>query len=590
MDRVLSKRINRAFLLFCLGPGLSVSATSQSQQTKIDWKFFGNNAMSASDLKSALSAIRIASLDSTVHRIIQRTVHERYCMDGFYRAHIDFLHCTYSKDSMTITAGVFITEGRGTTIGMLSFKGNTVFTDEELKRVIETKTGNSFYPTMLQNDIASIISLYERNGYPFVTVKVDDISLNSEIDDDRLAVALSIHEKEKFAISEITVEGNTRTDPDVIIRESRIRSGELFNADKVDNVRRRIEKLNFFSSVSEPILYRRGHTGGMKLRVEEANTNLFDGIIGYQPPRTPGESGYLIGLVHLSFRNIFGTGRKLDARWERASQDVQEIELRYLEPWIFNFPINIDGGFFQRQQDSTYVSRSLDATFSLLATDNIYVNVLGKSYAVIPSQSSASVRVTKSTTLSAGVELLIDTRDNVYYPASGVLFRNGYTGGSKSFFSQTSSESTSNYVQRLTLDISYFQQLFPKNILALSLHGREVRGGNLDVADYYRVGGAKSLRGYREEQFIGSQIAWTNLEYRYTLSKRTFAFVFFDYGYIFLPGDQSKNISEFTAWRSGYGAGIRIETALGIMALSYALGNGDSVTDGKIHFGLVNEF
>jgi outer membrane protein insertion porin family len=40
----------------------------------------------------------------------------------------------------------------------------------------------------------------------------------------------------------------------------------------------------------------------------------------------------------------------------------------------------------------------------------------------------------------------------------------------------------------------------------------------------------------------------------------------------------------------GYGAGLSIETGIGVLGVSYALGQGDAFSDGKIHFGILNEF
>jgi outer membrane protein insertion porin family len=43
-------------------------------------------------------------------------------------------------------------------------------------------------------------------------------------------------------------------------------------------------------------------------------------------------------------------------------------------------------------------------------------------------------------------------------------------------------------------------------------------------------------------------------------------------------------------FKTGYGIGIQVETGLGVMGVSFALGEGDSFSNGKIHFGLINEF
>lgn len=578
-----------AAIAFCLL--LIPSVTFNQSKYKINtWSFIGSNNITSKELQSYLVSKGVASYHTLMNGRIESFIKERYAFDGYYHCTVDSIKVIPTSDSSLIDLHIFISEHFPTTIGKIIIKGIHTIAEQDIRREMDLQPENVFSQNVLHRDIESILNLYERHGFPFTSVSIPQIQLYDSSGVSFISVTIDIQEKDKFVISEIITEGNTHTDADVIIRETRIHTGDVFDADKVNDIKRRLEKLNFFSSISEPQLYQRGMQGGLKIRVNEGNTNIFDGVIGYQPPRSSNESGYLTGLVNVSFKNLFGTGRKFQARWERAGQNIQEIELRYLEPWLFALPLNIEGGFYQRQQDSTYVSRSFDGNISLLATENIHLNILGKTFSVIPSQDITTQYVNRSTTITAGLELVIDTRDNIYNPSSGVLFRNGYSGGNKSFTAALTSERTSNYIQHLTLDLSYFQQIFQRNIFAVSVHGREIRGSNLDAADYYRVGGANTLRGYREEQFQGTRIAWTNLEYRYSLTRQTFASAFFDYGYIFLPADNVRNISEFIAWKSGYGLGIRLETALGIMALSYALGNGDGITNGKIHFGLVNEF
>jgi outer membrane protein insertion porin family len=145
-------------------------------------------------------------------------------------------------------------------------------------------------------------------------------------------------------------------------------------------------------------------------------------------------------------------------------------------------------------------------------------------------------------------------------------------------------------LQRFALSFSGFYQIFSGQVIALGLNGRELRGNFFEQSDLFRLGGTLSLRGYREEQFLGSRIGWTNLEYRLLLSRRTFAFLFFDTGYYFLQEDLSRNISKSEGFKIGYGLGLNLETSLGVLGVSFALAKGDSFGDGKIHFGIINEF
>jgi outer membrane protein insertion porin family len=118
----------------------------------------------------------------------------------------------------------------------------------------------------------------------------------------------------------------------------------------------------------------------------------------------------------------------------------------------------------------------------------------------------------------------------------------------------------------------------------------ELQGDNIEVSDLYRIGGNNTLRGYQEDQFMGNRLLWTNIEYRYLIEKRSYAFIFTDIAYYSRRDIEVESLNNFSATKIGYGMGITFETGLGMLAVSYALAKGDSFNRGKIHFGLIGEF
>jgi len=74
------------------------------------------------------------------------------------------------------------------------------------------------------------------------------------------------------------------------------------------------------------------------------------------------------------------------------------------------------------------------------------------------------------------------------------------------------------------------------------------------------------------------------------LTQRSYAFLFFDAGYYFLDAVPEKGIAKLEEYIFGYGLGITVETAIGLLGVSFALAQGDSFSEGKIHFGIINEF
>jgi len=230
-------------------------------------------------------------------------------------------------------------------------------------------------------------------------------------------------------------------------------------------------------------------------------------------------------------RNLFGTGRAAAIRWNKYNRNSQELDLKYLEPWFLSYPININLNLYQKIQDTTYVQRKLEASLEYLATEDISASVSIATESVIPTERTIPVfTVFHSSYLTTGLNLKIDTRDDPYSPTAGILFINSY------IYSRKSINGPANYItqnvitkvdlQRYSVSFYTYYQIFNKQIIAIGVNARELRGPVFENSDLYRLGGTNSLRGYREEQFLGSRIFWSNLEYRFLFTRRTFGFLF----------------------------------------------------------------
>jgi len=115
-------------------------------------------------------------------------------------------------------------------------------------------------------------------------------------------------------------------------------------------------------------------------------------------------------------------------------------------------------------------------------------------------------------------------------------------------------------------------------VLAAGLHWGMVEGRNLLPYELLPLGGAKSLRGYWEEQFRDLRVAWLNLELRRELGGGSWGFPFLDVGYA-----RGK-----VRW--GYGVGLRLRTGMGRIGVDYGLGPGDELWEGKVHLVLEGRF
>ncbi len=508
-------------------------------------------------------------------------IRDLYFRDCYYFVNVDVDSIIFSDDSSWVDLYWQIDSGPQITLGKIEISGNTLFTTDYIKNKFYSITKSCLDQNLLESDIDNLIKEYENNGYPFASANIKSLIINEDINSPTLSVVIEIDEGEKIKIESIQTEGNNETKTEVIARETRIQQGEIYNAEKVKRIPQRLNRLKLFTSVEEPQIFlmpdtlsdqRQSRAAGLLIKVVEGNANTFDGIIGYSPGHAS-EKGYFTGLVDVGMRNLFGTGRKFSVRWAREERNSQEIGIRYLEPWLFNYPVNLSGSFYQRQQDTTYVRRVGELKPELMFTENLTISGLFNQENIISSTVVGATQVNSSGTILAGIEIAYDTRDEIYSPTSGIFYKTDYRVGRKKIYTLQKSFS----VQKMGIDFESFLEIFHKQVFALGLHGRDLRKKEIELSDMFRFGGASTLRGYRENQFLGSRIFWSNLEYRFLLARRSYFFGFFDTGY-------------YNNFKYGYGIGIRMETGLGIISVSFAFGKGDSFSQAKFHFGLINDF
>jgi len=558
----------------------------------------GNTTFSDSDILSWIqfgsgSATFVGILDTIKSRIAYNLNLQGYFHPDFNSSSIEF-----SPDSQSVSLFVSVIEGEPSYIKNIFLTASDSAHLEQVVSSLKYLEGQVFNKFEIERNINDILSEYENNGYPFFILIISSVHFYYDSADANYYADLHL----KFdtgtesRIDKVEIRGNESTEDYVIIRELRIDEGEIYSQEKVEEFPKRLNRLRFFEPVSTPQFYFNVESKGVLLiNLKERQTNNFDGIIGYLPPTNENESGYITGLVNVSLRNLFGTGRAAAFRWRKIDRNSQELEIKYLEPWLFNFPLNVNLAFFQRQQDTIYVQRTFTGGLEYLATEDVSAGVFITTESTIPTLYAEPVfTVYNSSSLSTGVNLKVDTRDDPFAPTSGIYFLNSYKFSRKSITGPeqfiTNLTETELDLQRFEAAFAVFYEIFLRQVLALEINGKELRGPSFEESDLFRLGGTNSLRGYREDQFLGNRIFWTNLEYRFFLSRRTFAFLFFDTGYYLRNEDKERSVQKMEEFKTGYGLGLNLETAIGVLSVSFALAQGDSFSDGKIHFGIVNEF
>lgn len=550
----------------------------------------GHRVLSSGEILDAAGIRQGAVYDSLeLERGLDRLL-ERYAQLGHLWAEVLPPSLRFSSDSTSVDLAIEVREGPPARIDRIEVTGNRMWTADALLNQFDTRAGGAFDATTLERDIERLLTRYETEGHPYCRIDITDI----QADEGRLTIRLSIDEGPLVRIAGFHVTGNTVTSPHVITREFRIAPGDPFDQRRLTRGRERLQRLGIFERVSEPELEMApsGEGGIIVLEVEEGRSSAIDGLIGYTPG-VGGRSGFVTGALTLSLLNVAGTGRRVNAAWTRRDPLSSDIEIRYEEPWVLGSPLTAGVDLSQVAQDSSYTATQIGLRVGLPLSDHFQGHVRIGWRRVIPDSISA-VLLARSREVSGALGVTADTRDRAWNPRRGFLYgvdiRFGLrTNDAGAFFTPERSRVRTGATR---VDLEHYLPLFRNHVVAVMLHGVDIRSGEraLPLSDQFRFGGTRTLRGYRENEFHGSQAAWSNLEYRILMSSRSRFFAFFDAGYFSFNRVVNGGVERVSAAKTGFGLGLRIESALGVIGLDYGVGEDDTLLNGKLHIGLRNEF
>jgi outer membrane protein insertion porin family len=498
----------------------------------------------------------------------------------------------------------------------VEIEGNTFFNQQELLSHITLKPGLTYSDDLLERSIDEILMLYDENGFPYCQVSPSDFKVTPE---GKLSLSLKVNEGPRVKINKIEFEGLKNTKEKVIRRESRLWRDpfSFFSESKVNKMVEKLRRLSYIEDVEEVSLLAendpvRGlcpETAVLKINLAEKRNNSFSGILGYIPsprtlsagPSSGSKNGHLVGRIDFIFDNIFGTGRRVDLNWYKKDPYSSHLSFFYREPWILGLPPTLELGISQTDYDSTYLQISLDLGLLFNPLEKISWNLEVGWEKVVPG-SAGKAYLPYSRKYKAGVVLSINLLDHPTNPRKGFFHRDQVTYGRKRNYSTPDFRPKEEgvYDAKFSLDLQHFLPTLNKQTFMTGIHLRAMTTneesenpyGSVPFPEQFKLGGINSLRGYREDEFSGTKVAWANLEYRFLWGSDSRFFVFVDYGYFFkkIRSTENEIFRKISGTKLGYGLGLRMDSRAGLLGIDYGIGENDRLSEGKIHFGIVNRF
>ncbi|HKP95868.1 MAG TPA: POTRA domain-containing protein [Fibrobacteria bacterium] len=412
-------------------------------------------------------------------------------------------------------------------------------------------------------------------GHPFASVAIDFSAREDEPVAD-LAIVIEAGDGYKFGGFK---HSGSRTRPEVLDRLSLLRYGETYSEARLRLAGEKLSRTGYYEAVVPGSLFRDSTRNLLypSLVLTDLKGNRLSGILGYDSEKK-GESG-LNGYLDIHLINLRGTARDLDFTFDSKQTgegvDSREARLAYTEPWLLTARVgaHAEGHIFL--EDSVYTEASGELTlFQDLDFRSRYLLALA-------SQTNHDFLAgTRSDAEIAGLGFQYDARDRVPGTLRGARFSVRVNGvhrdlGDTAYFLVQSIDEVSLW-GNVGRWVGHAQFSGSGN---WPLEGRSNRG------ELYSLGGANSVRGFREREFLTNLFLYGNFEMQFLLAPKSRASVFVVPAFINrLGGDVD--------WRRvvGYGLGIESGAKDWTFGVSYALNPDRSIGDGFVHLRATNNF
>lgn len=319
-----------------------------------DIVFEGNNSFSERKLRKKMGKTKEAGTLFRKSKFIEKDYQEDlksltkfYQKEGFKNMSI-VSDTSYRNAEGNVMVKIKIDEGRRHFYRNITWKGNSLYSDEQLYTVLGISKGDIYNPELLNNrlkfslDGRDISSLYLDDGYLAFDIQPTEIA----VENDSVDLEMRIFEGPQFTVENVVIKGNDRTNEHIVRREIRTRPGQKFSRGEIMRSQREIINLGYFNpenlDIGTDVNQNRG-TVNIVYTLEEKPSDQLELSAGYG-----GFSG-LIGTLGVVFNNFSigniknrstwsplpqGDGQKLSVRLQSNSRFFKSYNASFTEPWL----------------------------------------------------------------------------------------------------------------------------------------------------------------------------------------------------------------------------------------------------------------
>jgi outer membrane protein insertion porin family len=487
---------------------------------------------------------------------------------------------------------VVVDEGRPARVRRTRVSGTSHFPAGRVRSDLGLDPGDEFDPHRLSARIESLLSAYDAAGYPFVQVWVDSIGIDA--DSAAVDVSLFVVEGAPRTVEKVVVEGLRKTRPELAVKIAGIEPGTPYRSRLLEDAYLRVVSSGVFTDVAYPTVRMSAGGGGVDavLRVDEpARSHNFAAALGYASA-AENTDRVLSGFVQLELNNIGGTLKDFGAAWSNDGAGRSDTRIRYRDRLFLGRRLGLGVRLEQVGQDTLYTwqSAGIEAERGLGRVAGTLVGFSLAGYGDRNVFSEGTLLRSSRWRAKTGANAMWGSDRAGAYARLGAAvsfawkentYREGSTGPGD--VTQTIYDGSAGTV-------------FPVwRRLHFALDGRvewlESEEMQVPLSEQFYLGGARTVRGYRENQFHGRRVAYARNELRVGRSARDGFYVFVDAGYVRQEALQTDGTTLFDGTGlTGYGFGVRSLSRVGRLDLSFAVSDGISLRSTKVHVLLEQNF
>ena len=166
---------------------------------------------------------------------------------GYLQIHLEKPELSITPDQKEIYINIKIKEGPRFKMGEVEFKGDDLFSKEDVVDNLTLPESPYFSLSSLQRDVEWLARLYKDKGYAFV--QVDPRIFPDNLEEDKIHILMEVKRGQRYTVGRIDIAGNHKTRDKVILRQFLLKEDELYNETEKQMSQNLIQRLGFFDAV-----------------------------------------------------------------------------------------------------------------------------------------------------------------------------------------------------------------------------------------------------------------------------------------------------------------------------------------------------